>query len=82
MQDKFLSRLFWLTLAAALLLLLSRYLPLLESVFPVAIEGKPVDSVGKLLARLDDFKIGEVVSLSILRDGHKMGMEIGLQAGS
>jgi S1-C subfamily serine protease len=39
MHDRFLTRLFWITFAGALLILLARYLPLLESAF--APDGAP-----------------------------------------
>ncbi len=35
----------------------------------LAVEGKPVSSVGTLLAALDDFKVGETVKLSVQREG-------------
>lgn len=47
----------------------------------VAIEGKPVDSVGKLQAMLDDFKVGDPVRLTILRDGIKTDISVVLQPG-
>jgi S1-C subfamily serine protease len=47
----------------------------------VAVEGKPVDSVGKLLGRLDDFKVGEVVRLTLLRGGAKVDARVTLQPG-
>jgi S1-C subfamily serine protease len=46
-----------------------------------AIEGKPVDSVGKLLARLDDFKVGDTVKVTVLRDGKKTDVPVTLQPG-
>jgi len=48
----------------------------------VAVEGKQVDSVGKLLARLDDFKVGDTVRLAILREGKKTEVDVVLQPGS
>jgi S1-C subfamily serine protease len=35
----------------------------------LAIDGKPVDSVAKLIARLDEKKVGDTVKLTLLRDG-------------
>jgi S1-C subfamily serine protease len=35
----------------------------------LAIDGKPVDTVSKLLARLDQKKAGELVKLTVLREG-------------
>lgn len=48
----------------------------------VAVEGKPVDSVGKLLARLDDFKIGDTVRLSVIRDGATTSISASLEPGA
>lgn len=48
----------------------------------VAIDGKSVSSVGKLLARLDDLKVGDTVRLDILRDGKNIDVNVTLQAGS
>jgi S1-C subfamily serine protease len=46
-----------------------------------AVQGKQVDSVGKLQARLDDFKVGDTVRLSIMRDGKKSDIDVVLQPG-
>ena len=48
----------------------------------VAIAGKPVDSVGLLQARLDDFKIGDTVRLTILREGKNIDVDVALQPGT
>jgi S1-C subfamily serine protease len=47
----------------------------------VEIQGQPVDGVGKLIGRLDDFKAGETIRLGILRDGVKIEVRATLQAG-
>lgn len=47
----------------------------------IAIDGKAVDSVGKLQARLDDFKVGDSVRLTLLREGKKMDINVILQPG-
>jgi S1-C subfamily serine protease len=47
----------------------------------VAINGKQVDSVARLLARLDDFKVGDPVRLTLLREGNKLEVELVLQPG-
>jgi len=47
----------------------------------VAIGDKPVSTVARLQARLDDFKAGEKVRLSVLRDGKKMSVDVTLVAG-
>ena len=41
-----------------------------------AVQGKPVDTIPKLLARLDDFQVGQTVNLSILQNGSKREMNI------
>jgi S1-C subfamily serine protease len=48
----------------------------------VAVDGKPVDSVGKLLARLDDYKVGDTVKLTVLRDGARSDVTVTLQPGA
>jgi S1-C subfamily serine protease len=47
----------------------------------VAIAGKPVDGVGKLLSTLDDHKVGDVVKITVLRDGKKVEVDVALQPG-
>jgi serine protease Do len=47
----------------------------------IAVDGKTVDSVGKLLARLDDRRVGETVTLKILRDGRQIDVTVTLQPG-
>jgi S1-C subfamily serine protease len=47
----------------------------------VAVNGKDIDSVARLLARLDDFKVGETVTLTVWRDGRKVQIPVVLQAG-
>jgi S1-C subfamily serine protease len=44
----------------------------------VEIEGKPVDGVSKLLARMDDFRRGDRIRLGILRDGKSMALTVEL----
>ncbi len=47
----------------------------------VAIEGKPVEAVGKLLSRLDDFKVGQTVKVTVLRDDKRVEVPVTLQPG-
>jgi len=47
----------------------------------VAINDKPVDSVGKLLARLDDYKVGETIRLGVIRENNKLEITIVLEPG-
>lgn len=46
-----------------------------------AVDGKAVDSVGKLFARLDDHRVGETVKLQILRDGRQIELTVNLLPG-
>jgi S1-C subfamily serine protease len=46
-----------------------------------AIEGKPVDSVSKLVARLDDFKVGQSIRLTVNRKGKNVEVAVTLQGG-
>ncbi|MES2948352.1 MAG: trypsin-like peptidase domain-containing protein [Pseudomonadota bacterium] len=45
-----------------------------------AVDGKPVASVGQLAARLDDFKAGDKIKLTLLRQGRSATVEVVLQA--
>jgi S1-C subfamily serine protease len=47
----------------------------------LAVEGRPVNSVGKLLARLDDYKVGDTVRLTVARGGNRREVSVVLQAG-
>ena len=47
-----------------------------------ALDGQPVDRVGDLLARLDDYEIGERVELTLLREGRERTVRVALDAGS
>ena len=47
-----------------------------------AVEGTEVDSVPRLLGRLDERSVGDTVRLTILRDGQKMELKVPLQAGT
>ncbi|WP_343346848.1 trypsin-like peptidase domain-containing protein [Sphingomicrobium sp. XHP0239] len=48
----------------------------------VALDGQEVDRVGDLLARLDDYAIGERVRLTLIRDGERRAVDVELEAGS
>lgn len=48
----------------------------------VAIDGKNVYSVQKMLARLDDHKVGDVVQLTVMRQGEKLNLAVALQPGN
>ncbi len=47
----------------------------------IAVEGKSVDSVDKLLARVDSYKVGDTIKITILRKGQEMEVAITLQPG-
>ncbi len=47
-----------------------------------AINGKPVESVGRYLSRIDDFKVGETVTLTIKRGEQQMEIQATLQPES
>ncbi len=47
----------------------------------VALNGKEVDSVARLVARLDDCKPGDVVQLTIWRDGNRIRVPVTLRSG-
>lgn len=47
----------------------------------VALEGKEVDSVARLLARLDDYKPGQTVKLTVWRDGERVQIPVPLRGG-
>jgi S1-C subfamily serine protease len=48
----------------------------------VEIQGERVESVGRLIGRLDDFKVGETIRLGVLRNGAKVEVRATLQAGN
>ena len=47
----------------------------------VAVDGKPVRTVGRLLARLDDYQVGDTVNVTVLRDGKRVDVRMTLKAG-
>ncbi len=47
----------------------------------IALESKPIDSVDKLLARIDSYKVGDTISITVLRKGEKMEVPVTLQPG-
>jgi len=48
----------------------------------MAAAGRPVDTVGKLNAALDDHQAGQTLSLTVLRDGRTMEIPVRLQSGN
>jgi S1-C subfamily serine protease len=47
-----------------------------------AVDGEPVDSVAKLVNRLDEHKVGETVRLTVYRDGKSVEVAATLKAGA
>ena len=47
----------------------------------LAIDGKKVETVSSLLSRLDDYHIGDQVTLRVWRDGRELDIKAVLQAG-
>ena len=48
----------------------------------VAVDGEKVDSVARLLNRLDEHQVGDSVRLTVLRDGSRREISVTLQAGA
>jgi S1-C subfamily serine protease len=46
-----------------------------------AVDGKPVDSVGKFAARLDEYKPGDRIRLTYVRQGKPAEVSLTLQRG-
>jgi S1-C subfamily serine protease len=47
----------------------------------VAVDGREVDSVARLLSRLDDYAVGDTVRLTVMRGGQRRDVSVRLQAG-
>jgi S1-C subfamily serine protease len=47
-----------------------------------AVDGKPVETVGRLLARLDDHQVGDTVKVTVLRAGAVLEVGVTLQPGT
>ena len=48
----------------------------------IALDGKPVAAVGELLGRLDDYKVGDTVQLTVQRAGRPVEVPVTLQPGA
>jgi S1-C subfamily serine protease len=48
----------------------------------VAVDGKPVDNVARLVNRLDEHKVGDTVRLTVQREGRSTELTATLKAGS
>jgi len=47
----------------------------------VALDNQPIDSVEELLSRLDKYKVGDIVEVTILRKDNEITVPVTLQAG-
>lgn len=47
----------------------------------VALDGKPIDSVDKLLNRIDSYKVGDTIKITVLRNNEKVEIPVTLQPG-
>jgi S1-C subfamily serine protease len=47
----------------------------------VAVDNKPVDSVEKLLSRVDAYKVGDTIKITVLRKGETVDVSVTLQPG-
>jgi len=47
----------------------------------VALDGKPIDSVDKLLNRIDSYKVGDTIKITVLRNNEKVEVPVTLQPG-
>jgi S1-C subfamily serine protease len=47
-----------------------------------AVNDKPVESVAQLIGRIDDYKVGETVKLTLRREGKDAEVSVTLQAGN
>jgi S1-C subfamily serine protease len=48
----------------------------------VAVNGHAIDSVARLQSRLDDYDVGEIVRLTVLRDKQRVEVPVRLQASA
>jgi S1-C subfamily serine protease len=48
----------------------------------VAVDGRSVEGVSRLLSRLGDYRVGDSVRLTLVRDGRRIKVNVTLQAGS
>ena len=47
----------------------------------VALDKKPIDSVDKLLARIDAYRVGDTIQITVLRNGQEFQIAVTLQPG-
>ena len=48
----------------------------------MAVEGRSVDSVARLLSRLDDYAVGDTIRLKVVRGDKEREVTVRLQAGT
>ena len=47
----------------------------------IAVDGKPIDSVDKLLVRIDGYKVGDTIKITVSRKGETIEVPVTLQPG-
>jgi S1-C subfamily serine protease len=45
-----------------------------------AVQGKKVETIAKLMSRLDDFQVGQPIKLSVLRNGNEREVMVTLSS--
>lgn len=48
----------------------------------LSVEGKPVESVSKLISRLDDFRVGDKIRITLIRQSKYVEVQVTLQPGN
>jgi S1-C subfamily serine protease len=48
----------------------------------VAVDGRSLDSVARLLSRLDDYAVGDTIRLKVMRGNQEREVAVRLQAGT
>ena len=48
----------------------------------VGVDGRSIDSVGRLLSRLDDYAVGDTIRLKVMRGNQEREVAVTLQAGT
>ena len=48
----------------------------------MGVDGRAIDSVARLLSRLDDYAVGDTIRLKIMRGSQEREVAVRLQAGT
>ena len=48
----------------------------------MGVDGRSIDSVARLLSRLDDYAVGDTIRLKVMRGDQQRELAIRLQAGT